>query len=63
MAIFQGDLDQLSDMNDDAWLLSDQSGLNLDLVVYDKMLHFGHVSFMMANDMSYMNDIINLIKK
>ena len=62
MAIMQGDLDMLSDTTDDAWLLDEkQSGLKTDLVVYHEMLHFGHVSFMMAKDMSYVDRLVKVI--
>ena len=62
MAILHGDVDALSDMTDVAWLLDEtQSGLRRDLVIFTKLLHFGHNSFQMATDMSYMNDVIKLV--
>ena len=64
MAIFQGDVDRLSDVEDDAWLLDEsQSGLRSDLVVYHEMLHFGHWSFMIAKDMSYVDRLAKVIKE
>ena len=62
MAIFHGDADVLSNTKDVAWLLDEkQSGLRSDLVIFTKLLHFGHSSFQMATDMSYLNDVINLV--
>ena len=64
MAIMQGDLDQLSDVEDDTWLMDQsQSGLRQDLIVYHEMLHFGHVSFMMAKDMSYFTRLVKVIQE
>ena len=49
MLLLSGDVDQLGDKTDIAWLEDEsQSGLKQDLVVFKKQLHFGHVSFMMA---------------
>ena len=63
MLILSGDVDQLGDKTDVDWLLDEsQSGLKSDLVVFTKVLHFGHVSFMMAQDMSYVQDVIKVIK-
>jgi len=63
MAILQGDLDQLSNLIDDAWLLDQsQSGLKSDLVVYHEMLHYGHISFMIAKDMSYVGRLVKVIQ-
>ena len=64
MAIASGDVDQLSNIIDDEWLLNQsQSGLNVkDKVIFHKQYHMGHTSFTMGNDTSYFrNDIIPLI--
>jgi hypothetical protein len=63
MLLLSGDVDQLGDKTDIAWLEDEsQSGLREDLIVFKKQLHFGHVSFMMAQDMSYVQDVIKVIK-
>ena len=63
MLMLSGDVDQLGDAVDIAWLLDEkQSGLKEELVVFKKVLHYGHVSFMMAKDMSYVQDVIKVIK-
>ena len=60
----QGSLDQLSDLTDDAWLLDEsQSGLKKDLVIYHEVLKYGHVSFMMAKDMSYVSRLVKVIQE
>ena len=64
IAVFMGDIDQLSDEVDDGWLLSEASGLNQANVVYKNRYHLAHVSFNMASDMSYFTrDVVAQIKK
>jgi len=61
--MFSGDLDILGDKTDIDWLLDEsQSGLKEDQIVLKKVLHFGHGSFMIAKDMSYIQDVIKVIK-
>jgi len=62
IAIVHGDIDTASNPKDVAWLVSEKSGLNTDLVKFEKEVHFAHWSFMMANDMSYVDDITALLK-
>ena len=63
MAIAHGDLDMLADPTDVAWLLDkNKSGLDTSLISWQKMLHFGHCSFMMARDMSYLDELIHFIR-
>lgn len=55
VALFTGDVDDSADPVDVAWLEDpEQSGLNS--VVFKKQYHFYHVSFQMAEDMSYVAD-------
>ena len=62
MALLSGDVDQLGDETDVAWLKDEaQSGLKKDLIVLEHEYHYGHNSFMMANDMSYLQDVISLM--
>jgi len=54
MALLSGDVDALGDPTDIAWLKDEsKSGLRKDLVVMANEYHYGHNSFMMANNMSY----------
>jgi hypothetical protein len=64
MSLHHGDVDQLADEVDVAWLIDEsQSGLKKDKIIQVKEYHFGHVSFLMAKDMSYFtNDVIPAIK-
>lgn len=65
MAIAHGDVDQLSDLQDVAWLMDQsQSGLRVDeLVVFQQVYHYGHNSFGMASDMKYLYDVMDVIRK
>jgi hypothetical protein len=57
-----GDVDQLGDKTDVTWLKDEsQSGLKNDLIILEHEYHYGHNSFMMAKNMSYVQDIIKLI--
>lgn len=65
-AIGQGDLDTLADVNSVAWLLDQsQSGLNVkDLMIFHKLYHFGHGTYSLALDGSFLyDDFVPLIKK
>jgi len=58
MAVAHGDLDRLANTKDVNWLLDQKrSGLNVkDLLVYNATYHFGHGTFMLAQNMSYFSD-------
>lgn len=63
MALLSGDVDELGDQTDVAWLEDEsQSGLRNDLVVMKQEYHYGHNSFMMASNMSYVQDIIKVMQ-
>lgn len=64
MALFSGDVDELGDKIDIAWLLDEsQSGLKASKVVHHEQLHFAHDSFTMANNMTYIaSSVIPLAK-
>jgi hypothetical protein len=49
----------MADPTDVAWLI-DTLG---DKVVFEKEYHLAHESFMMAQDMSYFEDVIDVINK
>lgn len=57
-AIGHGDLDTLADPKSVAWLLDQsKSGLNVkDLMVFEKLYHFGHGTYGLALDGSFMHD-------
>lgn len=57
IAMIVGKYDLLGDVDDNRWL-RDQLGSN---VVYYKEYEQGHASFYFAKDMSYLDDIVNLI--
>ena len=59
VALFSGDLDDLADPADVAFI-SEKLG---DKVVYQKQYHLDHFSFALAKDMSYFNDAITLINQ
>ena len=62
MAIFAGESDTLSDPKDVAWLLDEnQSHLNHKLIVEYLPLKGGHDTFMMGEDMSYLNTVIKIL--
>lgn len=65
MAIFHGDLDALANPTDVAWLMSDQSGLDLSLIKFQRQLHYAHSTFLIGNkNMSYVSeDIVPLIEQ
>lgn len=66
MAIASGDLDTLADPPHVKWLLDQsQSGLNVkDLLLFKKEYHFGHGTYALALDISFLtDDFIPLIKK
>jgi len=65
MAMATGDVDMLADKEDVKWLMdSKQSGINSDLLIWNKEYHFDHGSFTQGNDASYFdNDIIPIIEK
>ena len=64
MIIIHGDVDDLSNPADVRWLLTEQeSGLKESLVLYKKMYHLGHGSFMLAKDMSFMHDVLKVMKE
>lgn len=61
MALYQGDLDILSNPTDVAWLVND-SGINKDLIKLDRMLHKAHNGFNIGADMSFITeDVIPMI--
>jgi len=52
MALLSGDVDEVGDKADIAWLKDySESGINKDLVVFEHEYHYGHNSFMMSNTM------------
>lgn len=64
IAMAHGDVDQLSDLKDVAWLMDEQqSGLRVkDLVVKTELYHFGHNSFSFSKDASwFINDFMPVI--
>ena len=59
MALFSGDIDELGDKTDVAWLLDEsQSGLKASKIVHHQELHFAHDSFTMAKNMTYMDTAV-----
>lgn len=63
IAIFHGDVDTLSDPIDVSWLLDEKkSGLRASKVVFSKMYHLAHGSFMLAKNMSWFQDVLKVIK-
>jgi len=63
MALMSGDVDALGDPTDVKWLKDEsQSGLRTDLIKLELEYHYGHNSFMMANNMAWVQDAIKLIK-
>jgi len=57
--MFVGDKDELADTADNAWA---KEQLSKTLVFY-KDYNLGHLTFMVANDMSYFNDVMALLKQ
>lgn len=53
MAFAHGDVDQLADTTDVEWLMNESDLSSKELLIFHKEYHFGHSSFMMANDMTY----------
>ena len=63
MVVIHGDVDDLADMKDVTWLLDEkESGLRGDLVLFKKLFHLGHGSFMLAKDMSFMHDVLKTMQ-
>ena len=60
MGFFMGDLDELSDPTDDAWLMV-QDGIKQNLVSHHNY-KFGHISFIMANQSAWFNDVLSTLK-
>ena len=59
ISIWQGGKDILANPIDIDWLMSENSGLDISILKYYNLLPtFGHMSFMMAKDMTYINEII-----
>lgn len=58
IAQFVGTVDKLATPEDNHWL-KEQLGTNS---IYYKEFKFGHMAFMLAQDMSYFNDVLELIK-
>jgi len=58
IAQFVGTVDKLATPEDNHWL-REQLGSNS---IYYKEFNFGHMAFMLAKDMSYFDDVLDLIK-
>ena len=60
MAFATGTVDKLSDPEDIKWLLDEkQSGLRVnELLLREIEVYFGHVSFVMAKDMTYFSEFL-----
>ena len=57
IVILKGTLDLIADLQDVQWV-EDQLGENIvESLTYD----YGHMSFMVAKDMSYMDDVLRLM--
>ena len=54
-----GSFDKLADPTDNKWL-NEQLGEN---VIYFKYYDLGHMGFLLAKDMQYMRDVLNLLKQ
>lgn len=64
IAIFNGDVDDLSDPEDVEWLKDEShSGLPSQHLVFQKMYHLGHGSFMMGKEKTYITDLLKLLEK
>ena len=59
VAKFTGNSDGLGDLIDNQWL-SEQIAHTL---VFDKVYNYGHLTFFIAKDMSYLNDMLNVLNK
>lgn len=65
-AIAHGDLDSLADPESVAWLLDEeQSGLKVkENMILEKKYHFGHGTYGLARDGSFLyDDFVPLVKK
>lgn len=63
VAIYHGDVDDLADPWDVAWLINKEES-KLNTVVYSHMYHLGHGSFLLAKDMSWFTlDLLSVISK
>lgn len=57
--MFVGDKDELADVADNQWA---KTQLQNSLVYY-KEYNLGHLTFMVANDMSYFQDVLQVLAK
>jgi hypothetical protein len=56
--MFVGTSDQLATVEDNRWAQT-----QISTIEFYKEYTLGHMSFMIANDMSYFNDVMNMLKK
>lgn len=57
MVLYHGDIDELANPTDVAWLLDEsQSGLKKKYVVHEEQLHFGHNTFSIGRNMTYVHE-------
>ena len=58
IGMFVGTSDQLATVEDNRWAQT-----QISTIEFYKEYTLGHMSFMIANDMSYFNDVMNMLKK
>ena len=57
VGLFIGDTDELADVKDASWIPTQIP----DSIVFNKIYHYGHLTFMVGKDMQYLYDLKDLI--